>query len=118
MQEGGGVDDAGGYALWSAMAKETDSLTRQLALLSGDPKYKVNHSHCCFVSVTCVCDSELYSCVHDLCVSGVCIPICPCFFWCVSVSSAPMSMFCAFVSVSPLLFACVSVYFLSLVVFL
>ncbi|CAM9542422.1 unnamed protein product [Laminaria digitata] len=40
LQEDGGVGEAGGYALWSAMAKETDSLTRQLALLSGDPKFK------------------------------------------------------------------------------
>eukprot|EP00904_Undaria_pinnatifida_P010902 jgi/Undpi1/6942/HiC_scaffold_21.g09416.m1 len=40
LQEDGGGGDAGGYALWSAMAKETDSLTRQLALLSADPKFK------------------------------------------------------------------------------
>lgn len=38
--------DEGGYALWSAMAKETESLKRQLALLSGDPRYKVMDAFC------------------------------------------------------------------------
>ena len=32
---------AGGYQLWSAMAKETEALKRQLAQLSGDPRFKV-----------------------------------------------------------------------------
>lgn len=32
---------AGGYQLWSAMAKETEALKRQLARLSGDPRFKV-----------------------------------------------------------------------------
>eukprot|EP00903_Cladosiphon_okamuranus_P021395 g19665.t1 len=45
--EGGGRDGgdatsgrAGGYQLWSAMAKETEALKRQLAQLSGDPRFK------------------------------------------------------------------------------
>ncbi|CAM9361925.1 unnamed protein product [Ectocarpus fasciculatus] len=36
-QEG---EEGGGYSLWSAMAKETEALKRQLALLSGDPRFK------------------------------------------------------------------------------
>lgn len=40
--EGAKDGDAGGYLLWSAMAKETEALQRQLAQLSGDPRYKVN----------------------------------------------------------------------------
>ncbi|CAM9966968.1 unnamed protein product, partial [Ectocarpus sp. 8 AP-2014] len=40
-QEGeGGAAAGGGYSLWSAMAKETEALKRQLALLSGDPRFK------------------------------------------------------------------------------
>ncbi|CAN0370568.1 unnamed protein product [Pylaiella littoralis] len=37
---GGGGGGGGGYSLWSAMAKETEALKRQLALLSGDPRFK------------------------------------------------------------------------------
>ncbi|CAM9912197.1 unnamed protein product [Ectocarpus sp. 4 AP-2014] len=39
-QEGEGEAAGGGYSLWSAMAKETEALKRQLALLSGDPRFK------------------------------------------------------------------------------
>ncbi|CBJ32685.1 conserved unknown protein [Ectocarpus siliculosus] len=39
-QESEGGAAAGGYSLWSAMAKETEALKRQLALLSGDPRFK------------------------------------------------------------------------------
>eukprot|EP00752_Nemacystus_decipiens_P001607 g1567.t1 len=36
----GASSSAGGYQLWSAMAKETEALKRQLAQLSGDPRFK------------------------------------------------------------------------------
>lgn len=39
--DGGDAEGGGGYVLWSAMAKETETLKRQLALLSGDPRFKV-----------------------------------------------------------------------------
>ncbi|CAB1101166.1 unnamed protein product [Ectocarpus sp. CCAP 1310/34] len=39
-EEGEGEAAAGGYSLWSAMAKETEALKRQLAFLSGDPRFK------------------------------------------------------------------------------
>lgn len=47
----GGNLDSGGYALWSAMAKETEALKRQLAELSGDPRYKVLEMYLAFTDL-------------------------------------------------------------------
>lgn len=77
MQEDGGGGDAGGYALWSAMAKETDSLTRQLALLSADPKFKVDIQNRWWFLVL-----GLAVCVFRfVCVFCVCLCSCCVFLW-------------------------------------
>lgn len=43
-RDGAASEDAaagGGYAMWSAMARETEALQRQLAALAEDPRHKV-----------------------------------------------------------------------------